>query len=275
MDGKRRREVKKGFATERDARAWIAEQLALTRKGILGSPGTFGDLQAAWLASKSNLKPTARASYQRHIDLHLKPLAGIDAAKLTSTDLLGLYSTLLKKGLSPTTVRSVHATVRGCLGWAVRHERLIRNVAIAITSEDLPAKNHVEMTAWTGSEIARILAAASEELRPVFSVIVRTGLRRGEALALRWEDVNPETATLRIERSLAPRPGGGLDVLAPKTKKSRRTVDAPPSVLETLATLRHDQAERRLASGLRPGTFGDLVFTAWDGVTPLSPTTDP
>jgi integrase len=54
---------------------------------------------------------------------------------------------------------------------------------------------------------------------------------------------------------------------------SRRTVDAPPSVFEMLAALRHEQTTQRLVSGLRPGEYGDLVFTKWDGVTPLSPAT--
>lgn len=272
-DGKRRPSVKKGFGTEREARAWVAEQLSLAHRGIPGSAGELGKLLDAWLVSKHGLKPTARASYRRHIDRHLRPLADHDASKLTSADLLVLYAKLLEDGLSGSTVRAVHATVRGCLGWAVRHNKLVRNVAAAITSEDLPTKNHIEMMAWTGPEVAKILNAAREELRPLFSVIVRTGLRRGEALAVRWADVHPETSTLRIDRSLVPRPGGGLDVLTPKTKKSRRTVDLPPSALETLAALRHEQTAQRLVSGLRPGEFGDLVFTKWDGVTPLSPGT--
>jgi len=128
--------VKKGFATEREARAWISEQLALASRGIPGSPGQFGQLLEAWLVSKHGLKPTARASYRRHIDLHLRSVADRDAAKLTSADLLVTYAELLDKGLSGTTVRSVHATVHGCLSWAVRHDKLIRNVAATITSED-------------------------------------------------------------------------------------------------------------------------------------------
>jgi integrase len=272
-DGKRRPAVKKGFGTEREARVWISEQLALASRGVPGSPGQFGQLLEAWLVSKHGLKPTARASYRRHIDRHLSSVADRDAAKLTSADLLVAYAELLDKGLSGTTVRPVHTTAHGCLSWAVRHDKLIRNVAAMITSEDLPPKNHVEMTAWTGQEVAKILDAANGDLRSLFSVMVRTGLRRGEALALRWEDVNTETATLRVERSLVPRPGGGLDVLRPKTRQSRRTVDAPPSVLETLAELQHPQKAQRLVSGQRPGEFGDLVFTRLDGVTPLSPGT--
>jgi integrase len=270
-DGKRRPAVRKGFPTERDAQTWISEQLVLARKGIPGSPGEFGKLLDAWLVSKHGLKPTARASYRRHIDLHLRPLADRDAARLTSADLLVLYAQLLQTGLSGTTVRAVHATVRACLTWAVRHDRLGRNVAATIPSSDLPAKSRIEMTAWTGAEVSAILEASSEEIRPFFELVVRTGLRRGEALALRWEDADVETGTLRIERSLVPRPGGGLDILSPKTPKSRRTVDASPAVFEILTPVRHRQAAQQLVSGLRSGEFGALIFTRSDGVTPMSP----
>jgi integrase len=270
-DGHRRVTVKKGFATEREARAWIMEQIGLANRGIVGSPGDLGTLLDVWLAAKHGLKPTARASYRRHIDLHLWPLAARDVAKLTSADLLHLYARLLEEGLSGTTVRSVHATVRACLAWAVRHDKLVRSVAASITSAELPAKNHVEMTAWTGLEVTTILRASSSEYRALFSVMVRTGTRRGEVLALRWDDVSYDRSTIRIDRSLVPRPGGGLDLLSPKTKKSRRTVDVPPSVLETLSERRHEQTTQRLVSGSRPGELGDLVFTRADGVAPLAP----
>jgi len=263
--------VKKGFAMEREARAWVAEQLVFADRGVPGSPGTFGELLDAWLGSKHGLKPTARASYRRHIDLHLASLADRDSAKITSADLLALYGKLRHDGLSGSTVRSVHATVRACFNWSVRHNKLVRNAAANVAAEDLPARNRLEMTAWSGSEVNRILEAASEELRPLFSVMARTGIRRGEALALRWEDVSFEARTLTISRSIVPRPGGGLDLLEPKTKQSRRTVDAPPSVLETLGEVRHVQTRERLVSGLRPGSFGDLIFTGDDGVTPISP----
>ena len=103
---------------------------------------------------------------------------------------------------------------------------------------------------------------------PLFRLMLGTGLRRGEALALRWSDVDLNGGALRVRGSLG-RTSAGLSVDAPKTEKSRRFVTLPRSAVEVLRGQRVRQAEERLRAGIAWTDCG-LVFTTESG-TPLEP----
>lgn len=98
--------------------------------------------------------------------------------------------------------------------------------------------------------------------------MLATGLRRGEALALRWPDVDLDAATVRVHATLS-RTSRGLEVGPPKTDRSTRTVPLPRTTVESLRTHRTRQAEERLAAG-PAWTDAGFVFASEVG-TPLEP----
>ena len=268
-DGQRRK-LKKTFATRREADAWRIAQLSAKAKGKLpSSPGTFDDLTKRWLQVKrSELKASAFHSYEQHVRSYLSRLGRRKVDKLGSSDFTALYAELIEEGLSASTVRSIHATARACYTWALEQEPPLvdRNV---VSRAKPPRRSAPEMTAWTGEEIASIIASCDLELGVLARLIASTGLRRGEAAGLRWDDVDLETGKIRIRQTLVPS-GAQLHLTTPKTEASRRAISIQPALVEVLRERRHRQALERVASGKRPGEFGDLVFTKADGASAVN-----
>jgi integrase len=91
-------------------------------------------------------------------------------------------------------------------------------------------------------------------------VLVNTGLRRGEALALQWSDVDLKASTLRVRGTLA-RVNGKLEVTEPKTTKSKRVVPLSEVAVQTLLALRSEQAQERLGAGSRWHQTGFVFVT--------------
>ena len=270
-DGKRKR-VKKTFGSRADAAAWISKQLHAKATGKwTATPGTFGDLCTTWLEAKeAELKPSTYHTYERHVRHYLSALSDKKVTVLSSADLTKLYGKLTAKGLSATTVRSVHATVRACFSWAIGQEPPLADVNPALRAKP-PGRKQKEMSCWSGPEIAKILACADPLFAPVYLLIANTGLRRGEAVGLRWEDVDEQNSQLWVRQTLVPS-GGALRISTPKTESSTRTVPMTESVKQLLKARRAAQRLERVASGKRTGEYGDLVFTKGDGVTPLDTT---
>jgi len=124
---------------------------------------------------------------------------------------------------------------------------------------------------WLDVEQAKAFlnAVAEDRLEALYRVAVSLGLRQGEALGLRWDDVDLEGGQLRVSWTLQ-RVNGHLELVEPKTKKSRRTVMMPVSVTEALRQHRARQVEERLQAGSKWQEQG-FVFTTLLG-TPLEGT---
>ena len=203
----------------------------------------------AWLEhwyqtyKKANLRPNTQMSYERRIYQHIIPaLGGIQLDKLTTGDIQGFYTDLKKngrllrtelygEGLSDQTARGIHTTLHAALDRAVEEKLLFRNPA---DSCKLPPAKSREMKVLTPEEIQRLLIQAREDgCYELLLLELSTGLRRGEILALQWDDLNLRTGALRVERQVH-RVKGELVVSPPKTKAGNRTVILPAPVLNVL-----------------------------------------
>ena len=203
----------------------------------------------AWLEhwyqtyKKANLRPNTQMSYERRIYQHIIPaLGGIQLNKLTTGDIQGFYTDLKKngrllrtelygEGLSDQTARGIHTTLHAALDRAVEEKLLFRNPA---DSCKLPPAKSREMKVLTPEEIQRLLIQAREDgCYELLLLELSTGLRRGEILALQWDDLNLRTGALRVERQVH-RVKGELVVSPPKTKAGNRTVILPAPVLNVL-----------------------------------------
>jgi integrase len=135
-----------------------------------------------------------------------KDLGSKKLVKLDSDDLPKVYNKMLRPkdreglGLTPRTVIYTHRTLSSALKHGVKKKMLSQNVCHLV---DLPKRQKTEMKAMTEAEVVKFLDAA--RLKPyftVFSLMLGTGLRPGEVLALKWEDFNPVTGMLSIQRAL-------------------------------------------------------------------------
>ena len=203
---------------------------------------TFGEWLDFWYQtySKPALRPTTQAGYENHIYKHILPTIGkIPLQELTASDLQQFYANLKKsgrltradiygKGLSDRSVRACHACCRTALDKAVSEKLIRKNPAIECK---LPPKRDREMQVLTAEEMRRVLIQAREEgYYEMLLLDLSTGMRRGELLALQWEDIDFETGAVRIDKQVQAI-GGELIVSPPKTKSSSRTVLLPPPLL--------------------------------------------
>lgn len=270
--GRRQRHYKGGFRTRREAEAYKAQVLAELQRGTFVEPAkmTVGEFLERWLRdyAEVSVRPSTLESYRALVRRHLIPALGkIPLAKLQPIHLQEMLARKQQEGLSARSVRYLYSLMREALGHAVKWQLLGRNVAEAV---DPPKLERAEREVLT-EEQARALLEGIEDLRllvPV-SLALLGGLRRGECLGLRWEDVDQEEGRIYIRQTLEYVPGKGLVFGRPKTPKSRRAVDMPPLVFTILRRWRKQQARERLAAGPLWKDSG-LVCTAEDG-GPLDP----
>ena len=159
--------------------------------------------------------------------------------------------------------RILHAAFRQAMRWQL--------VSVNPSDGVTPPKTEAPtLTMPDAGQISKLLDAADDEFRPMLAVIAGTGLRRGEAAALRWDGVelDSDRPTLRVAGSTQ-RAGGELRVMPPKTQRGYRVVPLPASVAGVLRRVRAEQAERRLIAGSAWNDEG-YVFDRGDG-RPLDP----
>ena len=209
-------------------------------------PGILlGDWLDLWYQSykKPNLRPNTQMSYERRIYQHIIPALGnIQIDKLATNDIQQFYAGLKQngrllraelygEGLSDQTVRGIHTTLHAALDKAVAEKLILRNPADGCR---LPPAKAREMQILAPEEIQRLLIQAKEnDCYELLLLELSTGLRRGELLALRWDDLDFQTGALRVERQVQ-RVKGSLAVTQPKTKSSSRSIILPAPILEIL-----------------------------------------
>lgn len=209
----------------------------------------FGEWLDFWYQnwSKPKLRPTTQACYEGKIYRHIIPELGkIPLNQLTQKDLQQFYTKLKKsgrlirtqqfgEGLSDTMVRGCHATCRSALEKAVQEGLLRTNPAIGCK---LPPKRGREMQVLGREELQRFLIQAQAEgYYELFLLDLCTGLRRGELMALQWDDLDFDTGVLTVNKQVY-EVNGKLQLSVPKTKASIRKLLLPSGVVEVLREYR-------------------------------------
>lgn len=275
--GQRKQKWHSGYRTKREAERALVEILGRLERGTYVEP-TRQDLAAylrEWLpAVRSTVRPGTWNSYRTNMERHVIPRIGtVPLQRLGAEHLNGLYAELLESGrcdgrggLSPRTVRYTHTILHRALRDAVRWGRLPRNVA---DLADAPRSKAPEMQTWHQEELKRFLDnVVTDRLYAAWLLLATTGLRRGELLGLRWQDVVLDTGRIVIRQSLMS-VGGELNLSAPKTSKSRRGLSLDPTTTAVLRAHRGRQLQERLAWGPDYQDAG-LVFCREDGA-PVRP----
>jgi integrase len=209
----------------------------------------LGPFLRRWLdeVAKPTLRSSTYRSYDSILKIHLVPCLGhIAIAKLTPADVQVFLNGRTAKGLSPRRVQYIHAVLRRALGTAERWGMVSRNVA---KLADVPRGRQREMTPLTPEQARKLIEASGEDRhKALWITALGTGLRQGELLALRWDDVDLNVGVVHVRHSLA-NVQGVLTLQEPKTERSRRTVVLPDSVVAALRAHRKRQLKERMAAG--------------------------
>ncbi len=269
--GKQKRKCIYG-RTREEVAGKLAEALKAKRDGlpVTNDRITFGQFLDKWL--EDSVRPSVRATtyyrYTREVRLHIEPTLGkVKLAKLCPGDIQALLNTKLKDGLSPASVRHMHAVIRRSLEQAYQWQLVPRNVAKLVRA---PRVQRYEAKTLSPEEAAAFLEAVKgDRLAALYTVAMALGLRRGEALALKWEDIDMESGTLRVRHTLKNLPGGGWSLTEPKSRQSRRTLGLPQFAIQSLREHRRRQLEEKMLAGSHWQDHGHgFVFTSIIG-TPL------
>lgn len=250
---------------EKDVRARINEAIKTDDVGLapVSKTLTVEAYLDRWLADsvKPRLRPRTYDSYAETCRRYIVPAIGaVRIAKLERAHIQRMVADLTARGdLSPTTVRYSYSVLRIALGRAMKDGVVIRNVAELV---DPPRKATVEMRPLTADQVRVLIeATADDRLGPLYALAVATGMRQGELLALRWDDVDLEARTLDVRHSLR---RGSRELAEPKTQRGRRRLVLGESAVHALRTQQSRQRRARLAAG-RSWHDEGLVFTTAEG----------
>ena len=267
--------------TNVEARDKAAEARNRIRSGqpIKDSSRTLGEWLDEWVAKTLKVSNRAESTKFRHegdVRRWIKPTLGeIPLSKLTPSDVARLMLVMQEAKKAPSTRRNCYDVLSVALDDAMDNGLLAYNPANKAGRTS--GRKAMRPTARAGearvlkmSEVVALLKGA-EGLRyaDVLRLIVRTGLRRGEALALRWEGIDLEVGTARVSGSLT-RQNGSLRLTGTKTKGSRRTISLDPVGVALLKAQKAAQAVERLKAGNIWEDTEGFVFTTALGA-PVEP----
>lgn len=233
-----------------------------------------------WIENyKPNLKITTKEDYELYINTHIKgsDLGKIPLNKLKTSDLQKFYNAKLagtykgqKQRLSPTTVRYINIIIRSALKQAVNNHMINENVSSAVV---LPKKNKVEMVPFTKEEVGKFLIIARQDrLYALYLLEMMTGLRRGEILGLKWEDIDFQNKRISVIHNLCRVKNMDensdkkykMVLMSPKTQSSKRVVPINDFMINELKEHKKQQEEEKKLYADCYKDYG-MVFCKSDG----------
>ncbi len=204
---------------------------------------------------KPTIRPRSHERYEEIVRLHIVPILGkLKLQEITPQHVQTLQSKKLGEGLSRTTVAAIHGMLHKALEDAVRLGLVVRNVCDAVSP---PRKQHKEIKPLTPDQARKLLEAAKgHPQEALFVLALATGMRRGELLGLKWQDIDFAQGVLHVRRVLSRTPtkmgretGDRYVEAETKTERSRRSIVVASFALEALKQHRVRQQEARRLAG--------------------------
>jgi integrase len=223
---------------------------------------TVAQFLVLWLdTNRATWKQAHHRYCEKYVRVHIIPTLGTTPlSKLSRQQVQNLITEKQKTQISSTTVRHIHAVLHAALEQAVAWETLPKNVADHVV---LPRAAQTDIRPFSGEHVRQFLeAVAGERLEALFEIAIATGMRQGELLALRWQDIDLKKAQAHIRGTIQP----DMTVAQPKTRASQRTVALTEEAVASLKRHRSRQNEERLALGAS-WEPSDIVFSDEAGRT--------
>lgn len=234
---------------KRGATKALEELRLLKAAGVMPSNATLGQWCDYWLRTLA-VKPSTATYYAQYVEQWIKPAIGsARLAKVGPEHVRELHDRMRAAGKSPTTIRNAHATLRRALALALIERRVVVNWASAVKGPAAADNPHPILSMPDAGNVFVVASRDPRELARVH-VAILCGLRQGEALALRWDNVRPDH--LRVEWSAA-RVDGKRVLQRPKTARSLRNVPLPVAARMSLEAWRQTSGGR------------GFVFHGYDG----------
>ncbi len=229
--GERKRHIKRGFDTKKEALEYEHVFMAKTSKDIHMSFDSFIDVYMDDV--KPQLKKSTLANKIKIIDMHVRPyFRNLSLSEITSTHILQWQNELLRKrdadgkGYSETYLRTINNQLTAIFNHAVRYYDLPKNPCKSF--KKMGKSNAKEMLFWTKDEYLKFADIIKDKPMSyyAFQILFWTGIREGELLALTRADFDLEKRTLRINKTYQTVDGEEM-ITSPKTEKSNRTIELP------------------------------------------------
>jgi integrase len=277
VDGHRRRKAVYG-QTEREVLQKVTTLRTAHDRGIdlLAPALTVGQWLDVWLSDIKGFdgtRPRTLTLYEGLADRYVRPvIGGVRLDKLTPAHVQRLVTETrtgqTSRGTPPSasTLRHVYKLIRNALGDAYRMELVTRNVAMQVKAPPLSKERRVALDMAEAKRLLDVIDG--ERLEALYVLALTTGLRRGELLALRWDDIDLGSRQLHVCRAMQ-RVDGKLQIVEPKTSSSRRTVVLPRFAMRHLQEHKKRQDAERQELGDAWREHG-LVFASSIG-TPIEP----
>ncbi len=248
--------------TRREAQDKLRAALRDLDAGLDLSAGrqTFDHFLHQWLSA--SVRPAVATKtyegYESIVRVRIVPRLGrTPLRKLTPLDLQALYASLQDAGLSNRSILHTHRVLHRAFAQAVRWGLLVRNPCDGATP---PRPKRAEMRVLSQEQVTVLLDTTRDQpAYALYVAAVTTGMRQGELLGLRWDDVDLDAAKVTVRRALQRQRGNGLVFVEPKTGRSRRTVMLSQRAVTALKQHRVRQLEERLQAGPE-WRDRDLVF---------------
>ena len=223
--GKRRKSTKRGFATKREAEEWLRNFL-ITQKADFGMK--FADFWKMYCADmETRLREHTMRTKKYIVELKILPYFGKKRVNdITAADIRQWQNELIKKGYSPTYLKTINNQLSAIFNYAVRYYDLKSNPCAKAGS--MGKSKAEEMDFWTGEEFRKFIDSVMNKRVSymAFMTLYWTGMRLGELLALTPKDVDLEKRTISITKSYQ-RLGRKDVITPPKTPKSKRVITIP------------------------------------------------
>lgn len=247
-NGKRKQKWFSGYKSEKAAEKDLARVLSKLHDETYVEPSTvlYGTFLKDWLmnVAKYNIASSTLEVYVYHMNNLILPNIGhIPLADLKPIHIQKLYGQLRQQHLKGSTILKTHNIVRSSLQYAYRTDMVLFNVADKV---DKPKNTKEEMKAWTQDEVRAFLSIAEKHKDGIFFyLMLATGMRPGELLALRWSDINPEEQVISVRRSQ----NRDMEIKAPKTKSGIRQITIDKETVRRLKKHLLIQKEKRMSRG--------------------------
>ncbi len=261
-EGRKKYSSKTAQGTTAQAQQELTRMLHEADTGALIPPTglTFAAYVEEWYKTKARVSESTLNGYRLQMKLYILPHLGhLRLHEITPLAVQDTISKLRNQGLASRTIEYAHAILHQALQKAVKLGLLVRNPT---EDTELPPRTRRAFTILSPEQMVNLLESEKgKPLYPLWLLLLGTGLRPGEALALKWSDLDGDT--LRLQRVLVRNGSGAYDVAEQraKTDQSLRAVTLSKSVLEALKAHRQRQVEEMLSLGERYER-NDFIFAA-------------